>query len=161
MEYQKTHWIIRCNDGENFNNSKNPFWGVKRGKNGCIKTIVNKLKQGDILWFMTSKSFGGQLIGMVEYINYYDRTDEPLIRINTLSNKEQGWKGDDNWDLQLHYCNLYDIRKQNIKACIQCGGIVLEYNTFKKKLSINLEEHYKNYIFYAETCMRFVNDFDK
>jgi len=43
------HWIIRVQDGGNFRNSKYPFWGVKRGKNNCIKTIVNnKFKKGDI-----------------------------------------------------------------------------------------------------------------
>lgn len=28
----KQHWIIRVNNGENFRNSKYPFWGVKRGR---------------------------------------------------------------------------------------------------------------------------------
>lgn len=45
----KQIWIIRVNDGENFRNSKYPFWGVKLGKNGNIKTIVKKIKKGDIL----------------------------------------------------------------------------------------------------------------
>lgn len=158
MIYQKRHWFIRCGNGENFYNSKNPIWGMNRGKNGCIKTLVKKLKKGDILWFMTSKLFGGQLIGMAEYLEYHDRSEETIFHHNTLSNKEQGWIGEDDWDLQLRYCNLYDTRKQNLEVCIQCGGTLLEYNTFKKKLSINLEEHYKNYIFYAEICDRFRND---
>ena len=42
MEVAKKIWIIRVNDGENFRNSNFPFWGVKRGKSGCIKTIVKK-----------------------------------------------------------------------------------------------------------------------
>ena len=42
MENKKKFWIIRVKDGENFRNSKFPFWGVKRGKNGCIKTVVKK-----------------------------------------------------------------------------------------------------------------------
>ena len=42
MENKKNFWIIRVKDGENFRNSKFPFWGVKRGKNGCIKTVVKK-----------------------------------------------------------------------------------------------------------------------
>ena len=39
------NWIIRVQDGENFINSKYPFWGVKRGNGGGIKTIVSKLKK--------------------------------------------------------------------------------------------------------------------
>lgn len=45
MENKKQFWIIRVNDGENFRNSKFLFFfwgGVKRGKGGCIKTIVKK-----------------------------------------------------------------------------------------------------------------------
>ena len=144
------HWIFRVNDGDNFRNSKYPFWGVKRGKNGCMKTIVTKIKHGDILWFMTSKPYGGKLIGMSEYSGFYDRNDEPLIHINTKTNDEQGWKGNDSWDIQIHYSNLYITEKQNITACIQCGSNILEYATFRHRIPSNLDEHYKNYKLYAE-----------
>jgi len=144
------YWIIRVNDGENLRNSKYPFWGVKRGKNGCMKTIIMKINPGDILWFLTSKPYGGRIIGMCEYCGFYDRNDEPLLQINTKTNEEQNWKGDDCWDIQLHYSNLYITENQNITGCIQCGGNVLEYETFKEKINSDLYEHYKNYKFYAE-----------
>jgi hypothetical protein len=115
-----------------------------------MKTIVTKIKQGDILWFMTSKLHGGKLIGMSEYIGFYDRNDEPLLQINTKTNEEQNWKGNDSWDIQIHYCNMYITEKQNITGCIQCGGNILEYETFKHKINGDLYEHYKNYKFYAE-----------
>jgi hypothetical protein len=144
------HWILRVNNGDNFRNSNYPFWGVKRGKGGCMKTIISKIKQGDILWFLTSKNFGGRFIGMGEYCGFYDRIDEPLLHINTKTNKEQGWKGDDDWDIQIHYSNLYITEKQNITACIQCGGIILDYETFKHKIDGDIYEHYKNFKFYSE-----------
>ena len=79
------HWLIRIRDGKNFRNSNFPLWGVKRGPNGCIKSLIkNRMNPGDILWFMTSKKFGGQLIGMAEYIASYDRADESLISINKV-----------------------------------------------------------------------------
>ena len=31
------NWIFRVHDGINFYNSNFSFWGVKKGKNGCIK----------------------------------------------------------------------------------------------------------------------------
>ena len=144
------HWIIRVNDGENFKNSNYPFWGVKRGRKGCIKTIVTKIKPGDILWFLTSKPYGGKIIAMSEFTCFYDREDEPLIPIHTYSNREQNWKGDEKWDIQIHYTNLYITEKQNISAVIQCGGIIVEYETFRNKGLPDLYTHYKNYIFYAE-----------
>tara|TARA_B100000925_G_C21649340_1_gene320779 strand:- start:75 stop:542 length:468 start_codon:yes stop_codon:yes gene_type:complete len=150
MENKKNFWIIRVKDGENFRNSKFPFWGVKRGKNGCIKTVVKKINAGDILCFMTSKKYGAKIIGMSEYCNFYDRNDEPLIKINTLSNKEQNWIGDEEWDIQIHYCNLYVTERQNIECCVQCGGVILEYETFKNKIKEDLYKHYKNFKFYAE-----------
>ena len=150
IEHEKRFWIIRVNNGENFRNSKFSFWGVKRGKGGCIRTIVKKMNKGDILWFMTSKKYGGKLIGMSEYSEFYDRANEPLIQINTLTNHEQNWKGDEDWDIQIHYCNLYMTEKQNIIGCIQCGGIILEYETFIDKINGNLYNHYKNFKFYAE-----------
>lgn len=152
----KKHWIIRCHDGNNFRNSKYSFWGVKRGKNNNIKTIVNKIKKGDILWFLTSKSYGGKFIGMCEYSHYFDKQDEPLINLNTYSNEEQGWIGDEKWELQMHYYNYYDIEKINIKACIQCPSPILEYDRFREKINNNkeyvcenLDKHYDNLIIYG------------
>ncbi len=147
---EPTHWIIRVADGVNLRNSKMPFWGVKRGRSGCIKTIVGSMKPGDILWFLTSKPHGGKLIGMAEYVKFYDRADEPLLPIHTASNEEQGWIGDDDWDIQIHYCNLYDTNKQNITACIQCPATILSYDTFKDKIDGDLYQHYAGYKFYAE-----------
>ncbi len=64
------HWIVRCKDGINFYNSKYPYWGVKlRDKN-----TVKKFTKGDILWFLTSKNFGGKIIAMVKFTHFYDRT---------------------------------------------------------------------------------------
>lgn len=150
MNIEQKHWIIRVNDGVNFHNSNFPFWGVKRGRNGCMKTIVKKIKLGDVLWFMTSKQYGGKLIGMAEYSGFYDRDDEPILQINTKTNEEQNWTGDELWDIQMHYNNLYITEKQNIYACIQCAGNILEYETFKDKICGNLYEHYVNFKFYAE-----------
>ena len=149
MNTEKLTWIIRVNDGENFRNSKFPFWGVKRGKYGCIKTIVNKINPGDILWFMTSKKYGGKFIGMAEYCGFYDRNDEPLLQINTKTNEEQNWKGNERWDIEIHYCNLYITEKQNITGLLQCGGIILEYEKFKDKINEDLYEHCKNFKFYS------------
>lgn len=150
MNNEKKHWIIRVSDGENLRNSTYPFWGVKRGRNGCVKTIVSKMKPGDVLWFITSKLYGGKIIAMSEYTGFYDRNDEPLLQINTKTNEEQNWKGDEPWDIQIHYCNLYNTEKQNISCCIQCGATVLQYETFKNKIKENLYDHYKNFKLYAE-----------
>jgi hypothetical protein len=147
---EPNHWIIRVADGANFRNSKMPFWGVKRGPGGGIKTIVKKMKPGDVLWFMTAKAHGGKMIGMAEYDKFYDRADEPLLPIHTTSNEEQGWDGDDDWDIQMHYFNLYNTEKQNITACINCPATIMQYDTFKDKVNGDLKIHYDGFKFYAE-----------
>ena len=143
-------WIIRVNDGVNFRNSKYPFWGTKRGRNGFMKTIVESFQKGDILCFLTSKMYGGKIIGMAEYTGFYDKQDEPFIQINTKTDEEQNWVGGEPWEIQIHYTNLYITEKQNITACIQCAATILKYETFKKKFNGDLIEHHKNFTFYAE-----------
>ena len=46
------------------------------------------------------------------------------------------------WNIQIHYKNLYITEKQNIRAVIQCGGIILEYETFKDRGLPDLYYHY-------------------
>tara|TARA_B100001027_G_C16141475_1_gene273831 strand:- start:253 stop:705 length:453 start_codon:yes stop_codon:yes gene_type:complete len=141
------HWIIRVSDGDNFRNSKHPFWGLKSRN----KSIIDKrFKKGDILWFLTSKKYGGKLIGVAEYTHYYDRDDEPLLLINTYSNEEQNWRGQDNWSIQVHYENLYITEKQDIKAVIRCASTILDYETFKDRNLPDLYFHYSNFKYYAE-----------
>ena len=151
MENKKQFWIIKVNDGENFRNSKYPFWGVVRGRCGSQKTNVKKIKKGDILWFLTSKKYGAKIIGMSEYCEFYDRNDEPLIQINTYSNKEQGWEGNDDWSLQMHYTKLYDTEKQDIKVVITGPQSIIKYNPdHKNQINIdNLYKHYNGFTFYG------------
>jgi hypothetical protein len=145
-----THWIIRVGNGKNLDNSKFPFWGVKRG---CLP-LVKKMKTGDVLWFMTSKDYGGKMVAFAEFTQYYDRKDEPLLSVHTLSNEEQGWTGDELWDIQIHYVNMYTTEAQNIKAVIQGAFTVIDYDSLseknRSKINGNLRVHYENFKFYAE-----------
>jgi hypothetical protein len=154
-----THWIIRVSDGINFKKSKYPFWGVKR--KGGIKCLVEQMKKGDILWFLTNKTYGGIFIGMAEFVCFYDRKDEPLIQINTYSNEEQGWLGNEDWDIQIHYTNYYNTERQNITAIIPCSAVIMNYNNnvfVFNRIQDNLFEHYKNFVYYAEPKETFKTD---
>jgi hypothetical protein len=153
---ERSHWFIRCGDGKNFVNSKYPFWGMKRGHHNTIKSFVKRIQKGDILWFITNKAFGGKIIGMAEYVNFYDRQDEPLVDIHTISSQEQGWDGED-YDIQLNYCKLYRTEQQELKVSIQCASIIIHYDVYRKLCKtdvIDLEYHYRNYIFYAEEVVK-------
>tara|TARA_Y100001958_G_scaffold159634_1_gene162131 strand:+ start:1799 stop:2287 length:489 start_codon:yes stop_codon:yes gene_type:complete len=146
----KKHWIIRVGDGINFRNSKYPFWGVVRGRCGSQKTNVKKIKKGDILWFLTSKKYGAKIIGMSEYCEFYDREDEPLIQINTMTNEQQNWIGNIEWDIQIHYCNFYNTEKQNITGIFRHPQSIIDYYKFKDCLNKDLDIEYNNFKTYAE-----------
>ena len=144
------HWIIRVGDGKNFKNSKKPIWGINRGPNNNIKsTVQNKLKKGDILWFLTPEQYGKKVIGMAEYTHYYDSEEEPLIKLNTYTNEELGWNGDQKWDIQIHYKNLYDTENQNISFTVHNPRSIINYNTHFMDITENLQEHYNNYKKYS------------
>lgn len=141
------YWLIRVGDGKNLKNSNYPFWGVKK----CFKGNVKKMNPGDILLFITSKqgNESGKVIAMGEYTEYYDRHEEPLLQIHTKTNVEQNWSGNGDWAIQIHYKDLYITERQNIKVCIAHSGAILNYETFKSKISDDLIEHYKNFKYYA------------
>ena len=145
------HWIIRVGDGQNFKNSKKPIWGINRGPNNNIKsTIQNKLTEGDLLWFLTPEQYGKKIIGMAEYTHYYDSEEEPLIKLNTYTNEELGWDGEQKWDIQIHYKNLYETEEQNISFTVHNPRSIIDYNTHFRDIEENLQEHYNNYKKYAK-----------
>ena len=102
-------WIIRVKDGNNFKNSiQHRIWGLQK----LYKSRVKKFKQGDLLCFATSKQTGGgYTIGIAEFVEAYNRADEPLLQINTMTNEELGWVSTDTqeeWDIQIKYKNCCD-----------------------------------------------------
>ena len=65
------------------------------------------------------------------------------------------------WSIQIHYKNLYNTEKQNLKMILQCGAVIMEFTQVNKngEPSIfarlgdkcpKLYTHYQNYKFYAE-----------
>ena len=171
MDDRRDIWMVRVGDGKNFKGSKKKIWGMKRGYNNCILTIIKKIKEGDVLAFHSNKEGGSKLLGFAHYIKHHDQQDEPLVSINCLSNEELGWIGDESWTIQIHYENLYNTSKQNILIKYQCAAIISNYDkiifnqddkiikNMKKSWFCsgvnNLDEyclrkHYENFINYAE-----------
>ena len=134
-------YIIRVNDGLNLRNSKYPYWGIKR--TGGQKTIVQKMEKDDVLCFLTSKPHGGKVIAMAKFTAYYDRKDEPLIHVNTVSNEEQGWCGGEAWDIQIHYDLLRYTDDYDIRGCISHPASILKYDSYKEKFNKDLFEMYE------------------
>ncbi len=127
-----THWIFRIGDGVHFwNSSKHNIWGVKGTSN---------IQKGDIIWFVTGNS-DGHLVAVATYTHSIKRSD------NTLSNKELGWvEQEGNWDNEIHYKNLYDIRHLKYKSHIKGSSSRRRYNINCK---INLPIEYPLIVKYS------------
>jgi len=151
---KQNHWIIRVADGKNFKNSNFPFWGLKAGKKDIVKNSALKIKEGDILWFLCNKSNDNKIIGMATFTKLLDKRDEPLIEIETRSCNDQGWVGDE-WEIELHYTNLYNTEKQCIIIDENIGQSPLRnYYNNKDKINEDLENHYNGFKYYG-TCVSF------
>lgn len=150
----QNHWILKVADGKNFKNSKFPFWGLKAGKKDVVKNSALKIKEGDILWFLCNKSNDNKIIGMATFTKLLDKRDELLIQIETTSCIEQGWH-DDDWEIELHYTNLYNTEKQNIKIDEKLGQFpITNYYNNKDKINEDLENHYNGFKYYG-ICVSF------
>ena len=65
---------------------------------------------------------------MGTFTKFLDKRYELLIVIETINNSDQGWY-DNNYELELHYTNLYNTEKQNIKIDEILGQLpIINYN---------------------------------
>ena len=145
------HYIIRVGNGNNFYNSVYNVWGYIDHSHNL--KITKKMEKGDVLWFLKSKEFGGNFVGMATFERYIDRRDETLINVNTLLNNENNWTDDDGnetdirWDIQIHYRNLYQIEELNIVQVIVASLTVMEYEASKTygttNFTVDLEQEYR------------------
>lgn len=147
IKYKMNHWIIRIGNGENFKNSKYPFWGLINH----WKPHAAKIKENDILWFLCNKDTNdNKILGMARFTKMLDKRDEVLINIETTNNIEQGWDCN-SYDIELHYTDLYDTSEQNIKIHIRNQVPVINYYDNTEKIKEDLEKHYNGFKFYAKT----------
>ncbi len=140
---ENKHWILRIGDGINFKNlSKYNIWGIN-SEISNNKYFINNVKKDDIL-------FKNQwlIVACANFDKITKRELGPIIDIS-LNNKELGWeKGD--WDLEINYKNLY-----NIKYCYIFSNV----KTISSISSLNKEEElikeYNNILKYSKITKEF------
>jgi hypothetical protein len=86
------------------------------------------------MWFIAAKS-KGKIIACSTYLNHNAREIGPLISI-TGDNEERGWKNNVNcptcdWDTDIHYKDLYDLRNihKPLETKFKGPGSYYEYNS--------------------------------
>lgn len=147
------HWLLRIGDGEHFKNSSTKsIWGVNSKNkeditkdNVVVKNFLDKVKSGDILWFILGKSHG-KVAAVATFTHHCKRELGPLLAI-TLTNEELGWtKQNGTWDTEVHYKDLYNVSKCDLLTHILSPMVVREYN---EKCVVNLPNEYPYIVRYA------------
>jgi hypothetical protein len=134
------YWMLRVGDGVNFkSSSKHGIWGIQ--STTCAnKHFLKEAKQGDILWFITSKS-KGKIIAVATYSSHNIRELGPLVNLS-MSNEELGWTGEgDGWtsDTEIHYSDLYLVDACELLTHIKGASTIRKYN---EKCRVDLPVEY-------------------
>ena len=143
----RLHWLLRVGDGTNLkNSSRHQIWGIKSYDTNC-KHFLSEVKKGDCLWFIQNKS-KGKVIAVATYVSHKKRELGPLVDVS-FNNKELGWEGNENWDTEIHYDNLYNVYNCNdgngLLTHIKGSAVIRKYND---KCNIYLPNEYSNIIKY-------------
>jgi hypothetical protein len=94
------NWQMFIGNGANFKNTiKDNIWRIQSDCN-FVDHFLNKVKNGDVLWFILSGVWNDtnrQVVGCAVYINH---------KIDIFQ------------DIEIHYSNLTDYRKYNLYSDI-------------------------------------------
>lgn len=137
------HHIVNIGDGKNYRKSIFPFWGLSHD----MRTYINNfLNVGDVLWFCQDLKNELKVIGMAEYTHKYDIVDEPLIPLNIIEREKQNWDESTNNEIQIHYKEIYDTSRQNIRIKMSNQ----EISTYSNEYGGDLYKHYGGFKFYGK-----------
>lgn len=116
------HFLLRVKNGIEFESSTiYHIWGIQSKKQ---KKFIKTVQVGDVLWFVKNNS-KGLLIAVATFTGFRERILGPCIAL-TPSNEELGWDGD--YDMEVHYTDLTDIRDRNLCSEIKGQHSIHPYN---------------------------------
>jgi hypothetical protein len=140
-------WLLCVGDGNNFNASKSKkIWGISSSTTNS-KGFSKKVKEGDRLWFIRDKT-QGKILAVATFKSQNVRVLDPSSVNKTMTNEELGWIGNGNWDIEIHYIDLYDLSNDNYLTHIKGQCSIRKYN---ENCLINLAEEYLVIILIKQT----------
>jgi len=147
------HWIIRIGNGNHFiSSSKFKIWGINSKDKSNTSKFINDVKENDILWFVTSES-KGNVIAVSVFKEIKIRSIGPLINLS-MTNEELGWVDQEGeWDMEICYKELYNIRILNILTRIKSPRTYRRYSDNLVKIPVNLIEEYEKIVKYSKITM--------
>jgi len=147
------HFLLNIGDGDHFiTSSPKSVWGINSNYT-YSKGFLNSVKNGDLLWFVKSKT-NGQIVAVATFTGTQQRIIGPVINL-TLTDAELGWdkigcgksKNPGGWDIEVHYKDLYNLTDCNLISEIKGSAIIRKYND---KCKLNLDTEYKNIVRYSK-----------
>ena len=140
------HFLLYIGDGLHFNTSSSKYiWGIN-SKYSFSKGFMTTVKEGDLLWFVKSKT-NGQIVAVATFTKTNERILGPLVSL-TLTNKELGWdKKEGDWDTEIHYKDLYNLTDCNLISEIKGATVIRLYND---KCKVNLPDEYPHIVRYSK-----------
>jgi hypothetical protein len=144
------HFLLHIGDGIHFTaSSVKSIWGIK-SQNTWAKAFISNAKEGDLLWFVKSKT-NGQIVAVATFTQTKERILGPLIQL-TLSDEELGWdKTKGNWDTEVHYKDLYNLTPCNLISEIKGAAGIRLYND---KCKVDLPSEYPNIVRYSKVLLK-------
>lgn len=142
----QNHFLLYVGDGEHFIASSSKYiWGIN-SKRSCSKGFIKKVKEGDLLWFVKSKT-RGQIIAVATFASINKRVLGPLIAL-TYTDIELGWdKSSGEWDTEVCYTNLYNLTQCNLFSELKGASVIRSYND---KCKVNLYVEYPYILRYSK-----------
>jgi len=139
------HFLLHIGDGIHFKSSSRLcIWGIS-STHSVVKGFIKRVKEGDILWFVKSKS-NGQLVAVATFTTKRERVLGPILEL-TPSNEELGWtttRG--KWDTEVHYKDLYNLSMCKLYSEIKGAATIRRYN---EKCKIDLPTEYERIVRYS------------
>ena len=144
------HYLLYIGDGVHFNaSSSKSIWGIN-SKHSFAKGFLTTAKEGDLLWFVKSKT-NGQIVAVATFTRTNMRILGPLIEL-TFTNSELGWdKTEGEWDTEVHYKDLYNLTQCNLISEIKGAVGIRLYND---KCKVNLVTEYMHIVRYSKVTNR-------
>jgi len=111
-----------------------------------VASFISTVKEGDLLWFVKSKS-GGQIVAVATFTCIKPRILGPLIAL-THTNEDLGWVNTEGeWDTEVLYKNLYNVTDCGLYSKIKSPLVIRVYN---EKCKVDLPAEYANIVRYSK-----------
>jgi hypothetical protein len=116
------------------------------------KNFLSYAQQGDNLWFIKGKPYGGEIYAVAKFVKTNKRQLGPLISV-TMTDEELGWKSGpngSNWDTEIHFKDIYMIESLHLIHNAKCQSSIFQV----RHSEIDLDTEHANIVKYCKVVKK-------